>query len=100
MAEGGAIRITVQNRLHELRQPKVGLLDRSGDVVVGHGAGELLVGGIQIGAAALETLFAGISRHQRSSGKLLEEGRDAAPRRNYVSKTNFIPANSDAGNLL
>jgi hypothetical protein len=62
-----------------------------GDCLFRAGIGELLVGGVQVGDAAREPLFTGISRHQESSANRRKFRRDVAPTENYVSEANFIP---------
>ena len=61
------LRIGPHDGAHDPRQPQPGLLDRCGQCLDGPGIGELGVGGVQIGDAAREPLFAGIGRHEITS---------------------------------
>ena len=70
-----------------------GSFDRRGNLRVGLGVRELLVGDIQICDAALEALFAGISGHRNSlENKGIRGGRFVGPNRNIVSEAKAIPS--------
>ena len=66
-AEGGAIRVAVEDGLDYLREPKPGVFDCGGDRLVGGSVGELRIRSFQVSDAAPEALLAGDSRHQKSS---------------------------------
>ena len=63
LPERGAVRVTLHHGSHDLRQPQPRLADRRGDRLAGAGIRELPVVGVQVGDAAREALFTGISRH-------------------------------------
>jgi hypothetical protein len=61
------LRIGLHDSAYDPWQPQTGLLDRRGQCLDGLCVGELRVGGVQVGDAAREALFAGIGRHKINS---------------------------------